>query len=361
MNLSNLIVYLLIGTTNEVFCFSFRKIYQLNAFRHVSLPKYHLLRSMDYGKNEIIQEQFCELTSSGCKENGKLSYVSFLEWQEIQAMLADGVVNVEEVQGIWQDNVGSLDTCATYPEFEALSLYIDTLFDEEDEYNGDMETYNDGEEMRLVDIWDASLNPREYMEQDFFAYLQNFYSNNMAKDGAESGLAYTSFAEWEDVKSMLREGEVDNTCLKDIWKEAIVFKTKQAERNGRKVDKITDELDLDCFLRLNIRLDQVMDEIADALQSLTDADVEQYYRGEYSRLLELDGQNALSYETVLEWNDVQDLLSNQVVTIETVDELWESLPKKALRAGVSEGIDVDAFLAFNSALEDMGGSSEMMK
>ena len=102
-------------------------------------------------------------------------------------MLADGVVNVEEVQGIWQDNVGSLDTCATYPEFEALSLYIDTLFDEEDEYNGDMETYNDGEEMaRLVDIWDASLNPREYMEQDFFAYLQNFYSNNIAKDGAES-------------------------------------------------------------------------------------------------------------------------------------------------------------------------------
>ena len=104
-----------------------------------------------------------------------------------------------------------------------------------------------------------------------------------------------------------------------------------------------------------------MDEIADALQSLTDADVEQYYRGEYSRLLELDGQNALSYETVLEWNDVQDLLSNQVVTIETVDELWESLPKKALRDGVREGIDVNAFLAFNSALEDMGGSSEMMK
>lgn len=276
-------------------------------------------------------------------------------------MLADDIVTMEQVQAIWQDNVGSLDTSAAFPQFEALSLYIDTLFDEDDEDSGEMEGYDGGEETaRLVDVWDASANPREYMEQDFFIYLQNFYSTNMAKDGAESGLAYTSFAEWEDVKSMLREGEVDNTCLKDIWKEAIVFKTKQAELNGRKVDKITDELDLDCFLRLNIRLDQVMDEIADALQSLTDADVEQYYRGEYSRLLELGGQNALAYETVLEWNDVQDLLANQVVTIETVDELWESLPKKALRDGMGEGIDVNAFLAFNSVLEDMSGS-EMME
>ena len=44
------------------------------------------------------------------------------------------------------------------------------------------------------------------------------------------------------------------------------------------------KISLDTFLRLNIRLDNTINEIQEALENLTDEDVEDYYRREFTSL-----------------------------------------------------------------------------
>ena len=75
---------------------------------------------------------------------------------------------------------------------------------------------------------------------------------------------------------MLQQGQVDITCLKDLWKEAIIETKKNINDDDEALLK--ENINFDTFIRLNIRLDMIINEIDEALNKLSDKDVEDFYR-----------------------------------------------------------------------------------
>ena len=76
---------------------------------------------------------------------------------------------------------------------------------------------------------------------------------------------------------MMKQGQVDITCLEDLWKEAII-ETKKTSSYEDSDALLKENINFDTFIRLNIRLDMILNEIDDALNKLSDKDVEDFYR-----------------------------------------------------------------------------------
>lgn len=202
--------------------------------------------------------------------------------------------------------------------------------------------------------------------------MKKFYDSN-TDDNNNGMLSYSSFCQWSDIKQMLVAGEIDSLCLRELWDEAIIERNKRQKKNSNtdnkseKGFKIENDdvkkgfLDFDSFARMNIRLDVVLDEVQDALGNLTDSEVEEYYRAEFLKLS--DGEELISYNQLLNWSDTQELINDNVITLDQFNSMWEALVKRPLGifykkqnikgASQSDGISVDAFLVYISAIEDL--------
>jgi hypothetical protein len=295
-----------------------------------------------------------------------LSFKKFVNSGAIQAILADDETGEfrDEIAAMWKRSVGALESSADLETFIQINKEIDESFEFVDEEEELDEESDEGQvlEVKDVNVWDKEFSCKDYFGPDFMKYLKDFYDSS----AKEEGLEYKAFAAWTDVKQMLTAGEVDTSCLKDLWAEALEEKIKRKIGGSDGVDQAKNGLiDFDTFSRMNVRLDMIMDEIQEALGNLTDEEVEQYYRSEFSKLTE--GEAILSYSQLLEWVDIKDLIENGGITVDQVNYMWDALPKKPLGAFIkkkgfgkptqSDGIDVDAFLSFNTALEDLLDSS----
>jgi hypothetical protein len=281
-----------------------------------------------------------------------------------------------------------------------INRQLDDLFVYEDEREGedDMSAAVTGslidddyeEDMSSFDVWNPTFNPEEALEPEFVLHLKQFFDAHSRKS-PPFGLSFEVFSQWDEVRRMLIEGEVDQSCLKELWAEAIVETTRSFPERALQTGK---NVDFDTFLRLNIRLDQMLDELQEALESLSDEQVEEYYRKEFSELVAGGGRGGgggagkggssnegglLSYAALMDWSDMREMITSGMIAREEVDRLWDALPKQPLSAAQrgkgskgfgagserqADGIEIDAFLALNRAIEDeerteamgMGGS-----
>jgi hypothetical protein len=88
--------------------------------------------------------------------------------------------------------------------------------------------------------------------------------------------------------------------------------------------------------------------------------VEEFYRLEFATLAR--GEPFITFPQLLAWSMVQELIADEGVTLQKLEELWAALPKIKLEAegkgfgsgsgAANQGIGVDAFVAFNTAIED---------
>jgi len=296
-------------------------------------------------------------------ENKTLKYKDFLRWEEIQAILEDGSCTKDEIENIWRQRTLGKDG-ADFQDFVDMNYDIDDMFEYvDDEGNEEGEDFN--EETGIVsssdeieDPWDPSFDPVEAYEPESLDYIRAFFEKNANPQGR---LSYKSFAAWEDVLDMIRDGEVDQSCLKDVWREAVMMpgsKSKDSKLGmTTTATDLEETIDLDTFLRMYIRLSVVLDEIEEALESLSDADVEKYYRKEFEILT--GGDRLLGYDSLMEWPDMADIFSSGSLDKEQVLKIWNALPKEPLPAkkankgfGSKDGITVEAFLALNQEIED---------
>jgi hypothetical protein len=321
---------------------------------------------------DYLTEEFQRLTGG----KAALSYQAFVNSGAIQSLLADDQtgLHLDEIAAMWKGAVGALETPADLDAFIAINREIDESFeyiededevDELDEENRNIEADEvTGQvlEVKDIDVWDKEFSCQEYFGLDFVNYLKNWYDENAKEDG----LKYVTFAAWSDVKQMLAAGQVDAGCLKDLWAEALEEKIKRKIGGDEGIEQAKKGLiDFDTFSRMNVRLDAIMDEIQEALGNLTDEEVEQYYRDEFSKLAE--GEPLMSYGQLTEWVDIKELIEGEAITMEQINNMWEALPKRPLgsfhrkkgfaKVVQSDGIDVDSFLAFNTALEDFLNSA----
>lgn len=223
-----------------------------------------------------------------------------------------------------------------------------------------------------MDIWDPQFDVKGYFGLDFLKYLKKFYDENV--DEKNGLLSFSGFCQWQDIKLMLADGELDETCLIELWSEAVLERDNRKPKNSEDGEKVPSKgfktessdvkngfIDFEIFARMNVRLDVVLDEIKEALGSLTDDEVEEYYKEEFLRISE--GEELISYDQLLAWTDITQLIEAGDVTMSQFNEMWDALPKRSLGAlnkkgknknlKQSDGIGSDAFLFFNTALEDL--------
>ena len=236
--------------------------------------------------------------------------------------------------------------------------------------------FTDGEiiEVKDIDIWDPQFNVKEYFGLDFLKYLKKFYDESV--DEKNGLLSFSNFCQWQDIKLMLKDGELDETCLTELWSEAIMERNKRQPINGNEnentkipykgfkaesSDLKNGYIDFEMFARMNVRLDVVLDEIQEALGNLSENEVDKYYEEEFIKISE--GEELIGYNQLLAWIDVQKLLETEAITMELFNGMWEALPKRPLgtfyknenskKVVQSDGIGLDAFLFFNTALDDI--------
>lgn len=245
----------------------------------------------------------------------------------------------------------------------------------------------DGEiiEVRDLGMWDPEFDVKEYFGLDFLKYLKKFYDENA--DEKNGLLSYSKFCQWQDIKQMLIDGELDETCLSELWAEAIQERNNRLPisddenknpKKGFKEDSSDVKngfINFEIFARMNVRLDVVLDEIKEALGNLSDDDVEKYYQEEFENLSE--GKELISFNQLLAWGEVQQLIKDGDLSTLKFNEMWDALPKRPLdttnkrenkvenkikssnrkesskKSTQLDGIGFDAFSFFVTALDDL--------
>ena len=291
----------------------------LNTYKHKRLPKSIYMMDMDrIDGTKHLSAEFKTLS----KGKSYLEFGDFLKWEEIQALLADDLLSMGELKSLWLKYVGSLTYSIDKPTFFKMNEDLDNMFEEvDDEEEDEDEEVVDENNVEFSDIWDLSVDSSKVFPKEFIAYLSIFHSKHATAEGL---LSYHSFREWKDINELMAEGSVDVTCLKDVWQEALIYKSKHS--NGGSGDATTAALstsnndfalkknfenekymvDLDTFIRVNFRLEEVMEEIRKALSDLSSEDVRAYYSGEFEALA--GGEGLLSYQQLMDWTVVQEVL-----------------------------------------------------
>ena len=257
---------------------------------------------------------------------GKITLRSLMKWEEIESIVSDNYCTVQDIESIWMKIAGSKDTI-NWEDFQLINKEIDEMFDYIDENDEDGEEVEDeldegdgieeddeeeenanesGQVMEISDfqVWDPNFDPRLLFDKEFIEYLDDFYRKNADSEG----LSFKPFNEWKDVREMLDAGSVDTSCLKQLWAEAIA---ERANESRSKLKKIS----LDTFYRLNIRLDTTVNEIQEALENLSDEDVEQYYTNEFESITK-DSAGVLNFKQLLQFNDVREMLDQNEITLQ---------------------------------------------
>ena len=102
------------------------------------------------------------------------------------------------------------------------------------------------EDRRELTPWDPTFDPKDIFDSNFMSYLTEFFHKNCdvksddkkksneskeIKKGSKNDkidlkslglLSFEKFSSWNDIKQMLKEGQVDSGCLFDLWVEAVM-------------------------------------------------------------------------------------------------------------------------------------------
>lgn len=266
------------------------------------------MSSDDYDQGMHLKNEF-KLLSNG---KSYISFESFMNWQEIQALFEDNLISMSYMQNLWQKQVGSMSNPISWSMFIKINQELDELLDEDTSEVGIDESGSTSD----MDIWDASIDSTKVFEKEFISYLSMFHSKYSNVNGL---LSYYTFKDWKDISELLDEGNVDVTCLKEIWGEALLYKRQQLDvknsesriaidnndftlARNQNVEKYM--IDFDSFIRVNFRLEEVMDDIRKALEDLSDEDILGYYAKEFEALT--GGESLLGFQPLFDWSVVQE-------------------------------------------------------
>lgn len=317
--------------------------------------------------------------------NRLISFETFLNWRDIRSLVKDELVTKELVMTAWMNVVTSIDNMIDLESFldvnqeiiHLLEIYGGSITSRTNEFKNsvsnfaskvpitariiDVSDVDSDKETRSsfttsypkdIDVWDENFDPKEVLEKPFITYLKSFYESNAGEDG----LSFKKFSDWKDLKEMLHDSRVDEGCLKDVWVDAMVA------RPNFRIHKC---VDLDTFLRVNVLIDRVVNDVTGLLDGMTSEEVIAYYQTEFNKLT--SGKRLLTFQQLIQWKDLTDMIDEDLVTLRQVEELWTALPKESMvkyyMSDVSllnsGGISVETFVAFTDALNDLTSSETM--
>lgn len=311
----------------------------------------------------FLDKSFQSLTGG----KGNLSFYKFISWSDIQDIMNNDALTMEEITDIWRDIAGDLNTAIDRKLFGAINNAIDDALDEKEDDDENLAD-EDGSEIDLtgVNIWDPSFEATSVFDKSSLNDIKTFFES-ATKGSIETGkLKFANFLGWNDIQEMLDEGAITIEALEKLWREA-------PSSNG----SLNMSLDYDTFIRLNVKLDLLLDEIESEQEASTSSsttenkkgtitsssvsskastasvdenDAESYYRTEFKKITQ--GGNLMRLDMLLEWKEIKELISEKTVTENQITRMFEGLPKEPMGLPATAfGITESTFVAFNGMLD----------
>lgn len=190
-----------------------------------------------------------------------------------------------------------------------------------------------------VDVWAPSFNAEESFEVEALAEIKEFWKSNADEKGL---LSRSAFMGWKDIQDLISEGVVSKDDLDKIWDEA--FSTMKK--------KMKDMIDYDTFLRMNVRIDLMIDDEEDEGQDGNAADDSESGDEYYAKVFrEISGnKKVLALSDLFKWSELQDLIDESFLTTKSVIEIYEKMPQ-TVDENNNKGISVRSFIALNTMLD----------
>jgi hypothetical protein len=161
-------------------------------------------------------------------------------------------------------------------------------------------------------------------------------------------LTLPQFLEWKEIMDLMEEGDIGEESILELWQEAVEFERTSYESETSKSKSSRDlPISLQTFLRLNARLDDVMMEINEALSTLNNEDVQEYYKNEFYALTNYE--ETLSFTNLLQWPAIRDILEEESMTLEEIQTIWKALPKSPQNP---QEITLEGFFVLNEEIDD---------
>lgn len=301
---------------------------------------------------EFFDKEFKELA------DGKdlLPFYKFLSWGDIQDIINEKALTMEEITEIWRNIAGDLNASIDRKLFTKINNVLDKAIEanEEDEIEVETTDVEGG-----LDIWSPSFDASSVFDDESLVDITTFFKENSNKDGL---IDFETMSSWSDLKEMIGEGAITTSAWESAWKEAT---------------RGNISIDFDTFLRLNVRLDLIMDDlessdIGDSPEKLPSSspaavqssmnfkqenDAENFYRSEFERLT--SGGKLLRLDMLLQWKDIKELIDDGVVKASQIERMFEGMPKEPMGIpATAYGITEDTFVAFNGMLDVLLDSME---
>ena len=108
----------------------------------------------------FLEEAFASLSSI---DSGKVTFMKFLGWSDIQDMINEEVITVEKVTYFWREVAGDLNAAVDRKGFNKINSLVD-LFLDKDQGEGEGEGEGEGGQVEnesdaATDVYAASFNP----------------------------------------------------------------------------------------------------------------------------------------------------------------------------------------------------------
>ncbi len=325
---------------------------------------------------EFYDKEFGKLT--GDVEGAKLPFFKFVNWADVQDMMNEGVLSMEEVTQIWRDNAGDLNASIDRTTFGKINMAMDDAIETKEmaedtgvsaaagpppsaptadslppgstpsftESSQDSDTID----VTDLDVWGPSFDPMTAFDPENMEEITAYFTKTAG--GLDKKMSFDMFRVWDDVKELLDEKVMTPQILQATWEEAA---------KGEAV------ITYDTFLRLNVKLDLVMDELEAAAaigggrEEMDEA--ESFYRDEFKRIS--GGGPLIRVDMLLEWKEVKELIDDGSVSQKQIERMFEGMPKEPMGIPANAfGINEDTFVAFNGMLDVVldasgGGSGDV--
>jgi hypothetical protein len=223
-----------------------------------------------------LDNEFAELSAG----KGTVSFMKFLGMRDVQDMLANDAVTMEDVTAVWRDVAGDLNQAVDRKMFGRLNVALDEFIERKEAgAEGSAEAAADGDvDLSGINVFDKvqyfsppphthtpptplttplvgcqAFDPATVFDAESLAEITDFFIVHAG--GMDGAVPYTAVRAWDDVTAMFDEGLMTEDALRGAWAEAV--RASQAAGASQGSDKIG----YDAFLRLNVRLDLIMDEM----------------------------------------------------------------------------------------------------
>jgi hypothetical protein len=272
---------------------------------------------------QYLDTEFKKLSGA----QSSVSFMKFLGMDDVQDMMNKGIVTMEDVASIWRSVAGDLNKSVDRQLFGRLNAKLDDLVDSREESESATPRTVDGNE---IDVWDKNFDPTTVFDKESLAEITDFFI--VSAGGMDGKVTFRAISEWGDVKEMMSEGDLTMEVLQKAWKEAATSTSSAAQ----------DSIDYDTFVRFNVRLDLLLDELEEAAkkssevgvanvlgeETETDESAESFYRSEFKKIT--GGGRLMRLDMLLDWKEIKELLDDGVVSEKQIAKMFEGMPKEPM-------------------------------